>query len=165
MVGAVQDVSEARLADHEIAARVAVSAVLADWDGFEVDGKRLLGELAEAMDFAFGALWLPAGDLLSAHVVWSDSAMLTTPGFDEATRELRIPRSGNLPGVVWECRLPVGIDDVVSDRSYRRRQAAALPSLSTSGETLTIEESMTLRARTETAGDVGVEHEWSRSWA
>ncbi|HEY5428581.1 MAG TPA: hypothetical protein VIK04_05640 [Solirubrobacteraceae bacterium] len=39
----------------------------------------------------------------------------------------------------------------------------APPSLSTSGETLTIEESMTLRARTETAGDVGVEHEWSGS--
>jgi len=34
------------------------------------------------------------------------------------------------------------------------------PSLSTSGETLTIEESMTLRARTENAGHVGVEHEW-----
>jgi hypothetical protein len=36
----------------------------------------------------------------------------------------------------------------------------ALPSLSTSGETLTIEESMTLRARTENAGH-GDEHEWS----
>ncbi|HYB31046.1 MAG TPA: hypothetical protein VEF89_30925, partial [Solirubrobacteraceae bacterium] len=36
------------------------------------------------------------------------------------------------------------------------------PSLSTSGETLTIEESMTLRARTENAGH-GDEHEWS--WA
>ena len=34
------------------------------------------------------------------------------------------------------------------------------PSLSTSGETLTIEESMTLRARTENAGH-GDEHEWS----
>jgi hypothetical protein len=37
------------------------------------------------------------------------------------------------------------------------------PSRSTSGETLTIEESMTLRARTETAGHVGVDYEWS--WA
>jgi hypothetical protein len=37
------------------------------------------------------------------------------------------------------------------------------PSLSTSGETLTIEESMTLRARMETAGDVEDEHEWSWS--
>jgi DNA invertase Pin-like site-specific DNA recombinase len=38
----------------------------------------------------------------------------------------------------------------------------ARPSLSTSGETLTIEESMTLRARTENVGDVGDEREWSR---
>jgi ferritin-like metal-binding protein YciE len=37
------------------------------------------------------------------------------------------------------------------------------PSLSTSGETLTIEESMTLRARTEYAGHVADEHEWSWS--
>ncbi len=37
------------------------------------------------------------------------------------------------------------------------------PSLSTSGETLTIEELLTLRARTETAGNVGDEHEWSWS--
>ena len=34
------------------------------------------------------------------------------------------------------------------------------PSLSTSGETLTIEESMTLRAGTENAGHVGDEYEW-----
>jgi hypothetical protein len=37
------------------------------------------------------------------------------------------------------------------------------PSLSTSGETLTIEESMTLRARTEQRRDVGDEQEWSWS--
>jgi hypothetical protein len=37
------------------------------------------------------------------------------------------------------------------------------PSLSTSGETLTIEDSVTLRARTENAGHAGYEHEWS--WA
>jgi len=43
--------------------------------------------------------------------------------------------------------------------------ASSPPSLSTSGETLTIEESMTLRARTENAGHVGDgdEHEWSWS--
>jgi len=39
------------------------------------------------------------------------------------------------------------------------------PSLSTSGETLTIEELLTLRARTENAGHVGDEHEWSWSWS
>ena len=39
------------------------------------------------------------------------------------------------------------------------------PSLSTSGETLTIEESMTLRARTENAGHAGDEHEWGWIWS
>jgi hypothetical protein len=39
------------------------------------------------------------------------------------------------------------------------------PFLSTSGETLTIEESMTLRARTENAGHAGDEHERSWSWS
>ena len=56
------------------------------------------------------------------------------------------------------------LDDfvLVSDGEIRAAQAVMIeaPSLSTSGETLTIEESMTLRARTENAGD-GVEHEWS----
>jgi hypothetical protein len=47
----------------------------------------------------------------------------------------------------------------------RRRCRRGVPSLSTSGETLTIEESMTLRARTDTAGHVGYEHEWSWRWA
>jgi hypothetical protein len=47
-------------------------------------------------------------------------------------------------------------------RARRAPTKRAVPSLSTSGETLTIEESMTLRARTEIAGNVGQEHEWSR---
>jgi len=41
----------------------------------------------------------------------------------------------------------------------------AVPFLSTSGETLTIEESLTLRARTENAGHAGDEHERSWSWS
>jgi hypothetical protein len=45
--------------------------------------------------------------------------------------------------------------------AHRRRALGWVePSLSTSGETLSIEESMTLRARTEPVGDVGDEHEW-----
>jgi len=52
-------------------------------------------------------------------------------------------------------------DETVALASEKQRALLA-PSLSTSGETLTIEESMTLRARTENAGH-GVEHEWSWS--
>jgi len=42
---------------------------------------------------------------------------------------------------------------------------AAAPSLSTFGETRTIEESMTLRARMESAGHVGDEHERRWCWS
>jgi hypothetical protein len=52
-------------------------------------------------------------------------------------------------------------DDEVPALNNAMGAFARAPSLSTSGETLTIEESMTLRARTETAGHVGDEHEWS----
>jgi hypothetical protein len=45
----------------------------------------------------------------------------------------------------------------------QRAQSGVGPSLSMSGETLTIEESMTLRARTEQRRDVGDEQEWSCS--
>jgi len=50
----------------------------------------------------------------------------------------------------------------VSNKGMATIRGMVGPSLSTSGETLTIEESMTLRARTETAGHVGDEHEWSQ---
>jgi len=43
------------------------------------------------------------------------------------------------------------------------RLRPAEPSLPMSGETLTIEDSMTLRARMENAGHVGDEQEWSWS--
>jgi hypothetical protein len=41
---------------------------------------------------------------------------------------------------------------------------AAVPSLSTSGETLTIEESMNLEGETGARRDVGIDYEWSCGW-
>ena len=49
----------------------------------------------------------------------------------------------------------------MSKQTCSHPAASRVPSLSTSGETLTIEESMTLRARTENAGHVGDDDEWS----
>jgi hypothetical protein len=49
------------------------------------------------------------------------------------------------------------------DELWGEQPPASAPSLSTSGETLTIEESMTLRARSENRQDVGRHHE--RGWS
>jgi hypothetical protein len=59
----------------------------------------------------------------------------------------------------------MGDPDPRAPDSVTPRSICGGPSLSTSGETLTIEELLTLRARMENAGDVGVEHEWSWSCA
>ena len=62
--------------------------------------------------------------------------------------------SGGADGAVGQADQLGPSEQVVRERA---------PFLSTSGETLTIEELMTLRARTENAGHAGDEHE--RSWS
>ncbi len=125
IVATVQDVTEHRLANREIRAHVAVSAVLAEWEGFEPSGQRLLRGVAEAMEFVFAALWLPENDVMSARLLWSDSPAVETAEFEAVTMRLRLPRGVGLVGRVWERQTTIDVPDVVSDASYCRREPAA----------------------------------------
>lgn len=71
LIGSVQDLTEQRLADREIAAYVAVSETLTDPDGLGSGGERLLWRLGDALGFTVGALWILDGDGLARHGVWS----------------------------------------------------------------------------------------------
>lgn len=71
IVGTVQDVTEQHLAGREIAAHAAVSGALVDWESLANSCKRLLSELAEAIEAVFGALWVPEGDVLVPHESWA----------------------------------------------------------------------------------------------
>ena len=117
--------AERNLANREIAVHIAVSDTLEDWEGLKDGGTRLLRGVAEAMDFAFGALWLPDRDLLVARLVWSAPSLIEAPEFEAATLALRVPRCIKLPGLAWQRKQPVSIIDVVADSDYRRRSAAA----------------------------------------
>jgi hypothetical protein len=104
---------------------------------------RVLGRLREQRDRTHSHAAWALGDSFASSTTYTKIFLLGTHG---ATRKNCIGASRAL--------------GVIELRAYDF--AAAAPSLSPSGETLTIEESMTLRARTENAGHVGVEHEWSQ---
>lgn len=122
-VGVVEDVTDEVGADHEIASHIAVSDMLNAWGSLEDGAPRLLGALAGALEFHFGTLWAPAGDVLLARAIWADPAH-EAAGFAAATRRLRLPPGVCLPGKVWEVGLPINVVDVQRDALYGRCAAA-----------------------------------------
>ena len=137
MVGAVQDITERRLAEREIAAHVAVSEALAEWDTFEQGAEGLLRSLATAMGCVGAVLWIPDGDVLVPRVLWH-AASVGPSDFEALTLTLRFAKGCGLPGRVWEHRQPLGVvterDGPASDRRAsavldRLRGFVALPAL------------------------------------
>ncbi len=70
IVGSVQDVTSARRLDRQLAAHLAVTRALDDWTSLEQGAEGLLGRLAEAMDFVFGAFSVPDGAYFGAPAIW-----------------------------------------------------------------------------------------------
>jgi PAS domain S-box-containing protein len=124
IVGMVQDVSDQRIASRELAAHVAVSAALIDWNSFQDGAIHLLNDLGTACEFAVGALWLPHGDVLTAELIWSESVLKELSSFEAMTRALRLPRGASLPGLAWRSRRPETIVNVSDEPGFRRHEVA-----------------------------------------
>jgi DNA-binding CsgD family transcriptional regulator len=71
MVGSIQDVTERRRADREIAGHVAVAEALERWTGIDTSGPDLLARLGAAFDACCGRLWLPEEGELSVRAAWT----------------------------------------------------------------------------------------------
>jgi len=71
-VGVVQDVTDRRRAEREIAAHVAVQEALVEWDALQSGGHRLLAQLGTALDCIAGVIWTPHGDVLVPRVRWDE---------------------------------------------------------------------------------------------
>jgi PAS domain S-box-containing protein len=119
MIGTLQDITERRLAEREIAAHVAVSDALSTWEGMDPSGERLLRSLAEAMEFERGALLVPQGDALVVRAAWQahDAA-----AFRAGTRGFRLPYGVGVAGRAWELRTPVHLRDLHHQAPHVRRQ-------------------------------------------
>ncbi len=79
IVGSVQDVTLARRLDRQLAAHLAVTRALDDWTSLAQGAEDLLGGLAEAMDFVFGAFWVPDGAYFVARAIWRTPASVLDP--------------------------------------------------------------------------------------
>lgn len=124
LVGSVQDVTEQRHAEREMAAHLAVSEALSAWSSLEQGAERLLRDLCTALDYSVGVLWLPQGDVLVARLFFN-VAGTRTPEYERATRELRLPKGLGLPGQAWERREPVDAEHLIGEIRFGRDEAAA----------------------------------------
>jgi DNA-binding NarL/FixJ family response regulator/PAS domain-containing protein len=124
VIGVVRDVTDEVQANHKIAAHVAVSNALEDWESLDEGAHRLLRDLAGALEFDSGCLWVPRDETLAARVFWA-APSLDASAFESATRRLRLRRGSCLPGMVWEAGEPINLIDIHTQPDYGRGDAAA----------------------------------------
>lgn len=104
MIGVLQDLTDGRRAEREIAAHVAVAEALSTWTDLDSGARRLMARLADALDCASGVFWVPQAELLVPRVVWHES------GIDprkpaKPTRPLR--HTSGLAANAWAARKPL----------------------------------------------------------
>jgi hypothetical protein len=107
MIGAIQDVTDQRQAEQELAAHTAVSDALADWEPGAVGALRPVRDLAEALEFDIGVLFVRRGDVLATWVIWQTRA-LHSPERESELLKLRLTRGEGLAGSAWARRRPSG---------------------------------------------------------
>jgi PAS domain S-box-containing protein len=120
MTGTVQDVTEQHQAELELAARFAVSDALAGWEAGARGARRLVRDLAEALEFDFGAMWTPRDDSLAVWVVWQARGAYS-PQRELDLREVRLGRGEALAGSAWASGQPARVEDLTDDAVDRVR--------------------------------------------
>ncbi len=146
MLGLVEDLTDRRRAEREIAAHVAVAEALVAWDGLERGAHGLLARLADALDCVEGVFWVPRDDVLVPRVIWHELDVV--PRFETAAGPRPLRRPSGLPGRAWEAHRPLSWahgDPVTADppdgapHSKGLRGAIAIPALM-DGEVLAVVE-------------------------
>ncbi len=124
ILGTVQDFTDQRRTESEIAALVAVSEAIVQWESFDHGVENLLRRLADALDCVVGVLWVPDGEMLVARVFWRTRNLDEADDFEAATRRLRVARGQGLPGNAWRSGAPVALNDLRAFQGSVRAEAA-----------------------------------------
>ncbi len=114
LIGTVQDATDEHQAERELAARFAVSDALSDWQPGPLGARRLVRDLAEALEFDFGMMWIPHDHALTAWVVWRARG-LRAPEPESEVRKIRRARGEGLAGAAWVSGVPTRVADLTDD--------------------------------------------------
>ncbi len=137
-LGSVQDITDEYSAEQELAAHFAASDALADWRSAEPGARRLLRDLAEALDFEVGVLWVPHGNVLISQVIWL-AGTLDAPNLEVSLREIRFKKGVGLVGGAWAAKEPLAVANLAREGAHGLRRlviaaglhgALAVPALS-----------------------------------
>jgi PAS domain S-box-containing protein len=125
IIGPIQDITDQRRAERDLAAHVAVSEALSSWETLEQGARELLRGIAVAMDFEVGVLWLLEDRVLRPRVIWQSGRMEGSE-FEAVTAQLGFPRGAGLPGNAWESQHPVSVRRADDTNGFERRGATNL---------------------------------------
>ena len=105
---------------HELVNELATGAPL------EVIGRRLLAVIGQGMRWELGALWRvdAAAGTLEPAAIWTERDGAGT-ALEAQTRSLTFARGEGKPGRVWESAETLMQDDLLTDMSFVRREAAS----------------------------------------
>ncbi|MFL5953639.1 MAG: PAS domain-containing protein [Gaiellaceae bacterium] len=124
MIGAVQDVTDRRRAEREIAAHIALADALAGWTSLRDGGHDLLRRLGASLGFTAGAFWIPEARELKATVFWS-APSIEAAELADATRATTLVHGLGLPGEAWSAGRPLELELDGTSASPRRDAALA----------------------------------------
>jgi PAS domain S-box-containing protein len=142
VLGTVQDVTDQRRTEREIAAHVAVSEAIVEWESFDQGVENLLRKLAEAVDCVAGVFWVPDGEELVARVFWRRRNFAGADGFEPDTGRLRIAEGRGLPGRVWQSGTPIALREGVAFPVLDGEEVLAVVELYSSEDTVPAERLM-----------------------
>jgi len=125
MVGVSVDVTARRISNQRLAARTAVTRILAEAADLAEAAPKVLEAICEALGWVLGELWQvdERTNVLRCVEVWA-TASLRGGEFEALSREFAFVRGVGLPGRVWESGQPAWISDVSVDPNFPRGAAA-----------------------------------------
>lgn len=126
-IGWAQDVTEQRQVERALHVHDAVSQALREWASFDESAKSLLQRMGTALGLPVGSLWVgPEADeeLLTCRAFWSTDGF-DTEEFEDITRNGQVRPGQGAAGTAFQTARPVIREDIETDPSRERREAAA----------------------------------------